>query len=79
MTDRLVEMVVFVSRDGVNDWKPTPIQDLPEWVLDPVIMGRLADGEECNDPARGAAWYRAVKAPEPQPSRIVTALQSLAH
>lgn len=56
----MVHMTVFTSPNGVDNWTPTKLEDLPEWVLDPDIMGRLAHGEECTNSAFGAAWYRAI-------------------
>lgn len=64
---RCSRIVVYKSDTGRDKWLPVLPCDVPEFVKDPVTMGRLVAGEECMDAAvghSGSAWYRALKIPE---------------
>lgn len=55
-------LVIFKSPNGRDNWEPLEAADVPEWVKQPDIMGRLVTGEQCMDVAqgdKGSAWYRA--------------------
>lgn len=81
--DIFVHMTVLVSPDGERDWRPIHLEDLPEWVLNTDVLARMASGEQCNNSAFGASWYRAVVSDQsmqpqlPKPSPIAQAVKSL--
>lgn len=63
MSITFAQLVVYRSEDGRTNWQPVKGEDVPDFVRDPDVMARLADGEECMDCAQGnsgSAWYRAV-------------------
>lgn len=55
-------LVIYRSANGRDNWEPVAADAVPEFVKDPVTMGRLVAGEQCMDAGegtRGSAWYRA--------------------
>lgn len=61
--DRKTIAVVYASENGRDRWKPVGKDDVPDWVREPVTMGRLLAGEKCMDCGEGQSgslWYRAV-------------------
>lgn len=57
-------LVIYVSENGRNGWKPVAPEHVPEWVKAPDVMGRLVAGEQCMDAKvgdRGSDWYRGEK------------------
>ncbi len=60
---RGVNLLIYESENGRDGWRPASRDSLPTWVLDPEVMYRLANGEECmkcDDGDAGSMWYRAV-------------------
>ena len=69
VTDKLAWMIIQSSPTGEdsNEWMPIMPEDLPEWVKDPVVMGRMWHGEKvCMNPDRGTVWYRGVRVNKPR-------------
>lgn len=63
-TTKQALLVVYESINGKTDWKPIMASEVPAWVLNPDVMGRLAAGEQCMDAAqgdKGSKWYRAAR------------------
>ena len=57
--------VIYRSENGRDNWEPVMFDSVPEWVKDPVVMGRLIAGEQCMDAGEGdtgSAWYKAIRA-----------------
>lgn len=57
-------LIIYTSVNGRDPWIPIPQSEVPEWVKDHGIMGRLVAGQMCCDPAigdKGSNWYRAQK------------------
>lgn len=64
MSNKQGRLVIYRSVNGRDNWQPIGEFDVPEWVKQPDVMGRLVAGEQCMDPtegSRGSAWYRAVR------------------
>jgi hypothetical protein len=57
--------VIGVSPDGKNNWRPLKVEEVPEWVKDPKVMGQMADGMLAHREEDGedAPWYCAVGVP----------------
>ena len=67
-------MIVFVSKDGENDWHPLRWDEVPEWVKHPDNMARLVDGDMCQDPtlgAEGSSWYKAERVEAPKEIKVL--------
>ena len=67
-TNKLAWMVVQCSPKADQDgmWTPLMPEDLPDWVKDPAVMGRMFNGDMvCLNPERGTLWYRAVRMDPP--------------
>lgn len=67
MPNRLKQAVLMIYRsaNGRDGWAPVPPAEVPEWLKDLEVMGKLVDGQECMDAAEGETgsyWYRAVRA-----------------
>lgn len=61
-------LIIYCSINGRDVWAPVLPAEVPEWVKDPDIMGRLVAGEMCSDVAEGVTgslWYRAEKVSVP--------------
>lgn len=75
-------LVIFGSKNGRDDWIPISESDVPEFVKDPVTMGRLVAGEQCMDAGerpRGSMWYRAVRVVTQYERAIVEGALSTIH
>ena len=75
-------LVIYRSANGRDNWQPIPATDVPEFVKDPVTMGRLVAGQQCMDAgegSRGSAWYRAVRVVTQQEREIVKGALSTVH
>ena len=61
--DKTEPMIIYKSKNGRDHWKPVMPEDVPNWVIEPRILGRLVAGEICMDPQRndGNTWWKAVK------------------
>ena len=54
-------LVILCSEDG-KIWHPLKPDEVPAWVKEPAIVGRMVAGEMCMDPRqepKGSPWYRA--------------------
>lgn len=61
-------MVIESSPIGKDDsiWTPVMPEDLPEWVKDPEVMGKMRNGEKVSmNPDKGTVWYRGVRCDKP--------------
>jgi len=57
-------LIIYVSPNGRDGWKPLLSDAVPEWVKAPDIMGRLVAGEMCMDAAQGTSgsdWFKAMR------------------
>lgn len=67
-------LVIFASVNGRDNWHPLLPAEVPAWVREESVMGRLVNGEMCMDTAdghrgvialpaegTGSLWYKAVK------------------
>ena len=75
-------LVIYRSKNGRDNWEPVPAESVPEFVKDPVTMGRLCAGEQCMDAGegtRGSAWYRAVRVVTQHERAIVDCALSTIH
>jgi len=74
-------LVIYRSANGRDGWQPVMQHDVPEWVKEPSIMGRLVAGEQCMDVAEGDAgsyWYRAVPVvSKPEQTMVNTAVEQV--
>jgi len=52
----LARLIIFVSVDGDDPWHPIKNDEVPTWLKDPDVIGRLVSGDMCSN---GASWYRA--------------------
>lgn len=55
-------LMIYRSPTGRDNWQPVLPDDVPEWVKDQDILGRLVAGEIACDPTEGNSgrdWYRA--------------------
>lgn len=52
-------LIIYKSADR-ETWEPVLNSEVPEWVKDPDILGRMVDGEACHDDDDPASpWYIA--------------------
>jgi hypothetical protein len=62
-------LIILRSPDGESDWTPVMPDQVPEWLKDPVVVGRLVNGEMAQGPSgillpdQFHPWYRAERAP----------------
>jgi len=62
-------MVFEVSNteDPNEGWELIIPADVPEWVKEPDVLGKLEEGQAvCFDPDGGGRWYRTSHVPEPE-------------
>lgn len=58
-------LVILVSHDEGDTWAPVPVEEVPEWLKRPEIVGRIMHGEMVQNDGRVLAashsrpWYRA--------------------
>lgn len=51
-------LIIYRSPDGADAWEPVKTVDVPEWIKSPEVMGRIVNGEVCqNEP--GSDWFMA--------------------
>lgn len=64
MSTKQDRLVIFTSSNGRDPWVPLFQHQVPEWVKEPDVMGRLVAGEMCMDPRSSSAtdWFRAERA-----------------
>lgn len=70
---RLVNLIIYASDDGRDNWEPVKPVDVPLWVRSPDVLAALESGQECLNSAEGPAqarWYRALRADD-LPTRMV--------
>ena len=75
-------LVIYRSQNGRDNWQPIASSDVPEFVKDPVTMGRLVAGQQCMDAGerpRGSMWYRALRVVTQQERAIVEGALSTMH
>lgn len=56
-------LVIYKSPNGRDNWSVVPPAEVPEWVKDRDVMGRLVSGEACmkaDEGEKGSDWFRAV-------------------
>ena len=72
--------VILASENGRDGWRPVKHDDLPQWLLDPDVLGRLVNGDvamKCDEWPKGSLHYRAIVYPgAQQAARINTALKA---
>ena len=63
-------LIVFRSPNGETDWQPVLPEDVPEWLKDPAVLGRLVDEQTMAQGPSGVIlpdelhpWYRVERAP----------------
>lgn len=66
-------LVIWHSRTGKRKWNPVLPAEVPEWVKDKDVLGRLVAGEKAY--MKGYGWFRAEKIADspillPQPRRV---------
>lgn len=74
--EREVMAVVYKAKTPEGPWEPVKPENVPEWVKDSEVMGRLLQGmicmdkhgeiyiENCPDPLEyGSDWYAAQEIP----------------
>ncbi len=57
-------LVIYRSPTGRDNWEPVNQSEVPDWVKEPRVMGRLVAGEMCCDTQigdKGSDWYMARK------------------
>ena len=54
-------LVIMVSDDEKGPFKPVRPEDVPDWVKDPDVLGRMVNGEMCRNEG---PWFLAVRANE---------------
>ena len=67
-SQKLVWMVIESSLTGEDDsiWTPVMPEDLPEWVKNPEVIGKIRNGEKVSmNPDKGTVWYRGVRCDKP--------------
>ena len=58
-------MTIYRSPNGRDQWAPVEQKDVPEWVKNPDVMGRLVSGDIAQNtggiilPDEDREWYRA--------------------
>lgn len=52
-------LIFYQSDNGGVDWAPVKPAQVPLWLNQPDLLGRLAAGEMCSDPVQGPQWWRA--------------------
>lgn len=57
-------LVIFESPHGRGEWKPLKPEDVPAWVKNPDVLGRIVSGEIAMDTAHGTNWYCAQQVPD---------------
>jgi hypothetical protein len=61
-------LIILRSANGEDDWTPVKPEDVPDWLKDPVVMGRLVAGNMAQGPVNVVLpdelrpWFRAVRA-----------------
>ena len=56
-------LIIFKSTDDCATWNPIKAVEVPEWVKDPDILGRMVDGEAAHDAERSPGeWFLAQRA-----------------
>lgn len=82
MAELLAVAIVLRSKDDkapANEWELVPPEDVPDFVKDPEVMGRLlVDGEVAKLPD-GDYWYRAVKRTEISNEEVANAKPAHTH
>ena len=59
-------LVILRSPNGEDGWETVNPKDVPDWLQDPAVMGRLVDGEMAQGPVNVVLpdelrpWYKAV-------------------
>lgn len=59
MARKKAHFTFYASENGRDGWKLVPPAEVPAWVLDPDILGNLANGNMAMDAANGSLWFRA--------------------
>lgn len=53
-------LIIYVSPNGRDEWKPVLPVDVPGWLKDPDTLGELVAGEmACKADEDPPLWYRA--------------------
>ena len=61
---RLVNLIIYASENGHDNWAPVKPVDVPLWVRSPDVLAALESGQECLNSAEGPSqprWYRALR------------------
>ena len=58
---RKIKLVVYRSTNGRDGWQPVSESQVPDWVKEPAVIGRMMQGEQCMDPrsTSGSDWFKA--------------------
>jgi len=52
-------LVILRSANGEDDWTPVKPEDVPDWLRDPDVMGRLVAGYIAQGPVGVAPRHKA--------------------
>ncbi len=64
----LAMLIIYASPDGNTGWIPVLPADVPDWVKDPDILGKMIAGQMCQNPnsVSRTTWYQAKRIMSPE-------------